>query len=71
VERLAALDAQLMEAAIADLDRASTANFEREAQAELAGFGSRISPDARAEATRAAFERLVREALALPTVRYG
>jgi hypothetical protein len=71
LERLAELDAQLIAAAIADLDQASSADFAREAQQELAGFGSRISTEARAEATRAAFERLVREALALPTVRYG
>jgi hypothetical protein len=71
VERLAELDAQLMAAAIADLDRAATSNLEREAHEELAGFGARLSPDARAEAMRAAFERLVRESLSLPTVRYG
>jgi hypothetical protein len=71
VEQLAVLDAQLMEAAIADLDPADSESLTREAQEELAGFGSRLSPDARVEASRAAFERLVREALALPVVRYG
>jgi hypothetical protein len=71
IERLAELDAQLIKAAIADLDSASTANLAREAEEELAGLGSRISPAAKAAATRAAFERLVRESLALPTVRYG
>jgi len=71
VERLAELDAQLIAAAIADLDPNAAANLEREAEEELAGFGSRISADAKAEATRAAFERLVRESLGLPTVRYG
>jgi hypothetical protein len=70
VERLAALDAQLMAAAIADLDPASADSLEREAEEELAAFGSWILPNARAEAIRAAYERLVRESLALPTVRY-
>jgi hypothetical protein len=71
VERLVALDAQLMAAAIADLDPASADSLRREAEEELAVFGARLSPDARAEAVRAAYERLAQESLALPIVRYG
>ena len=71
IERLAALDADLMAAAKADLDPPSRASLEREAEEELAGFGSRISPHARADAVRAAYDRLVRESLGLPIVHYG
>jgi hypothetical protein len=71
VERLAALDRELMAAAVADLDPGSAASLRREAEEELVVFGSRMPPEARAQAADAAYQRLVREALGLPTVRYG
>jgi hypothetical protein len=71
VDRLATLDRKLMDAAIVDLDDASAARLRREAEEELAGFGARMTSDARIAAVEAAYQRLVREALALPIVRYG
>jgi len=71
VERLAALDRELMAAAVADLDRVSAASLRGEAEEELAVFGSRMPPQAREQAADAAYQRLVRESLGLPTVRYG
>jgi hypothetical protein len=71
VDRLEALDRELMAAAIADLDPSTTAMLRREAEEELAGFGARMPADARAGAVDAAFQRLVRESLGLPTVRYA
>lgn len=70
LDRLATLDDELIAAATADLDQQSAARLRQEADEDLAGFASRISADARAEAVRAAYERLVRESLALPTIRY-
>ncbi len=46
------------------------AGARREAEAELAPFGSRLSPEMRAQAVEAAFERLVRDSLGLPQIRY-
>jgi hypothetical protein len=71
VERLATLDRELMAAAVADLDAVSAAALRREAEEELVVFGSRMPPEARAQAADAAYQRLVRESLGLPTVRYG
>jgi len=71
VERLAALDRELMAAAVADLDRVSAASLRGEAEEELAVFGSRMPPQAREQAADAAYQRVVRESLGLPTVRYG
>lgn len=71
VERLAALDRDLMGAAMAEVDAGTLAGFRREAEQELAPFQSRMPPDARVQARDAAVERLVRESLGLPTIRYG
>jgi hypothetical protein len=71
VDRLETLDRELIAAAIADLDEASAATLRREAEEELAGLGPRMPGDARARAVDAAFQRLVRESLSLPIVRYG
>jgi hypothetical protein len=70
VERLAALDAELLAAALNEVSAQRNADLEKEAEAELAPFGSRLSPDARAGALRGAFHRLVREALGVPTLTY-
>ena len=69
IDRLADLDRALMDAATREVDAATAAALRREADAELAPFGSRMAPDARAQATTAAFERLLRESLGLPIVQ--
>jgi hypothetical protein len=71
VERLAELDRELMQAAAAEVDAPAAALARQEAQSEIAPFGSRMTPDVRATAIQAAYERLIRETLGLPVVRYG
>lgn len=70
VERLAALDRALVDTAIRELDEGSRSDLRTEAEREMAAFGSRMAPDARARAVDAAFERLVRDAMSLPVLRY-
>jgi hypothetical protein len=70
VDRLAALDRDLLAAAVEETDAVRAEALRREADAELASFGSRMSDEARARAATAAFHRLVREALALPALEY-
>ncbi len=70
VERLEDLDRALMDAAAREVDAASAAALRREAEEELVPFGSRMAPEARAQATHAAFERLLRESLGIPIIRH-
>jgi hypothetical protein len=70
LDRLNALDRRLMEAAVRNIDPAVAARLRDEAAEELAGFGQRIAPEARAAAIDAAFLRLVRETAKLPRVAY-
>ena len=70
VERLAVLDRELLEAARARLDEASRTELAREADEELAGFRSGMSPEAFARAREAAVDRLVRERSNLPTIAF-
>jgi hypothetical protein len=70
VATLARLDAALIAAAVEQLDEARRQRFRAEAAEELAPFGSRMPQEARAKAAQAAFERLAREAAALPDLRY-
>jgi hypothetical protein len=70
LERLAELDRGLMQAAEDELDPQSLATARREAEAELAPFGARLAPEVKAQAVEAAFERLVRESMGLPQIRY-
>lgn len=70
VERLAALDRELLDAARASLDEASRAALRREADEELASFRAGMSPDAFARAREAAIDRLVRERAGLPTIAF-
>lgn len=70
LERLAALDGELVRAAITELDDGARAGLRAEAEQELAPFGDRLAPDVRAAAVDAAFERLVRETLGLPVVTF-
>ena len=70
VGRLGDLDASLLAAAVAGLDAALTERLRGDAAAELAPFGGRMPAEGRTRALEAAFRRLVREALALPTIAY-
>jgi hypothetical protein len=70
IERLAALDRGLLDAVIDELPAPAADELRAEAEHELVAFGVRMAPAARTFAVQAAFERLVREAAALPTVAY-
>jgi hypothetical protein len=70
VERLAALDRELLDAVRAGLDDISRAALAREADEELAGFRSVMSPEAFARARDAAIDRLVRDRAGLPTIAF-
>jgi hypothetical protein len=70
IERLAAIERELTNAAATLLDRQRATELSREAEEELAPFGSRLNPEARDKAVAAAYDRLVREALGLPTLAY-
>jgi hypothetical protein len=70
IERLADLDRQLIDAALREVDPSTAERLRQDAAAELAPFGSRMPPDVRAQATRAAFERLVRESMGLPILAH-
>lgn len=70
IERLGEIDRALMDAAHREVDEPTGARLRGEADAELAPFGARLAPEARAQAVRAAFDRLVREWLGLPVLRF-
>ena len=70
VGRLSEIDRVLMDAALGEVDESAAAGLRQEAATELAPFGSRMPPDARARAGQSAFERLVRESLGLPVLTY-
>lgn len=66
--RVAAIEADLVTAALAAVDTATSADLEREADAELAPFRTRMAPDAYAQSRRAALDRLVRLHFGLPDI---
>jgi hypothetical protein len=68
--RLGALDAELLRDARLTFDEPTRGALSREAEEELAPFRSGMSPDAFGRARDAAFDRLVRERLGLPTVSF-
>jgi hypothetical protein len=70
LERLAALDAELLASAVNEVTPQRSADLAKDAEAELAPFGNRLSAEARVRAVRGAFHRLVREALSVPTLTY-
>ena len=70
IARLEAVDRRLADAATADVSPDDAARLRREAEAEIAPFAARMAPEARDAATEAAFVRLVREALGIPTLRF-
>jgi hypothetical protein len=71
IARLAALDAELVEAARAAMAERAVAELTHEAMSELESFRERMTPDAFARARDGAFARLVHERLGLPTVAFG
>jgi len=70
VDRLAAIDRDVVAASLALIEKTAATRLRREAEEELAPFGSRMPPEARARAVDAAYERLARESLGLPVLTY-
>jgi len=70
VERLTALDRELLETARGALDDAARAALLREAEEELARFRPAMSPEAFARAREAAIDRLIRDRAGLPTIAF-
>ena len=70
LDRLSALDAELVQQARATLDASTCTALEREAGAELAGFRSGMTDDAFTRAQTAAMDRLVRDRVKLPVVTF-
>jgi hypothetical protein len=70
IARLAALDRELLDRARGALDDDARASLLHDAEAELAAFRSRMTPDAFAHVSDAAFDRLVRERFRLPVIAF-
>jgi hypothetical protein len=68
LDRLRALDAELIAAARAEADADLLRTLTREAEQELSPFAARLPLDAHARAIAAARDRLLREQLGLPTI---
>lgn len=68
LQRVAAIDGELVAAAAAVLAETDRADLEREADAELALFRPRMSSEAFAQSRRAAIDRLVRLHFGLPEI---
>ena len=71
LDRLAALDRELLDAARDEIDETRRAALVAEAQTEIAPFAARMTADARALAIDAAFKRLLRDAVGLPVISHG
>ncbi len=70
VGRLGELDRELSEPTIERIQPERAQELRREAETELAPFRSRMSADAHQRALEAAYLRLVRHALGVPTLAY-
>ncbi|OFW29166.1 MAG: hypothetical protein A3G76_07710 [Acidobacteria bacterium RIFCSPLOWO2_12_FULL_65_11] len=70
VERLAALDREMLRALRLTLDEASRAALTREAEEDLTAFRAGMAADVFARARDAAVDRLLRERFGLPTVAF-
>lgn len=70
VERLAAIDADVLRVARASLDADTAAALGREADADLAAFRTAMPADAYARTRAAAIDRLVRDRFGLPVIRF-
>jgi hypothetical protein len=71
LDRLAALDSEVVTQARATLDESARSALAREAEDELAGFKSGMTAEAFARAREAAIDRLVRERVKLPTIAFA
>jgi len=71
VDRLAALDRELLLEARAATDEGTLEAVRRQADTELAPFKAGMTADALARARDAAIDRLVRERYRLPTIAFG
>jgi hypothetical protein len=71
IDRLSALDGELVAQARQQLDQPALAALAREADDELSAFRAGMSADALARAREAAVDRLVRERFNLPTIAFG
>jgi hypothetical protein len=71
LNRLAALDAELLTAARGLMDQATLAELARESDDELAGYRDRMPGDMFERAREAAITRLIRERLKLPTIAFA
>ncbi len=70
IARLAALDAEILQAARAALDEPARATLMNDADGDLAAFRDRMAADAFARARDAAFDRRVRDRFGLPIVAF-
>jgi hypothetical protein len=70
IERLRALDRQLLEAAVAQCDAQTMTALTAEADADLAPFRGRMAPETYEQSRRAAIDRLLRERRKLPMVAF-
>jgi hypothetical protein len=70
IERLAAVDADILQVARASLGGDAAAALGREADADLAAFRTAMPADAYARAREAAIDRLVRDRCGLPVIRF-
>jgi hypothetical protein len=70
LDRLAALDAEVVRQARSGLDESTRASLAREAESELAGYRAGMTAEAFARALDAAIDRLVRERARLPTIAF-
>jgi hypothetical protein len=71
VERLTAIDAELLQRVRGALAPAALDDLAREAESDLAPFRSSMPADAYARARAAAIDRLVRERSGLPTIAFA
>jgi hypothetical protein len=71
IAQLAALDAELLQAARASLDERSRAALIRDAEGEVVRFRERMAPEVFERAREAACDQLIRETLRLPIVAFS
>ena len=71
LEHLAAIDAELMAMARASIDEPTRAALAKEVDADLASYRESMASDQYGRAREAALDDLIRQRLALPTVRFG
>ena len=71
IERLNELDRELLDTARSELDEGDRAVLREQAEREIAPFTQRMTEEARAAAVEAAFTRLVREALGIPSLSFA